>query len=287
MRTTADGMWYGGKDAAFYWDKNINANATISNGLANCTTAAYGMVKELGHPALISKISGASTWHQYLINGWMCRDYVKSKARLGDIIQWVKHVHVAMVTDIQDNEPYISGSFYTGEHGKAYYNKKFDTRTRFNSLKELSDWMVMNYPFRFFHFQSITKESSAVGGDPEHILVHPMWSVGENTAVDQIYVSTFEQNVRMNHSTSSEIVCCAEKGYHNVLGSYQDSKYTWYQVEDGWIAGVEGRVTFHKAQMSDDELIRENDELKQQIAELQTELAVANDQLDEIRRIVC
>lgn len=263
MRTSAEGMWHGGKDDKYYWDRNINPNATISNCLANCTTAVYGMVKELGHPAIVSTIVGAGSWHNYLTNGWMYKDYAKSKARVGDVVQWVKHVHVAMITDIKDKEPYVSGSFYTGEHGKAYYNNKFDTRSKFKSLKEVSDFMVQNYPTRFFHFQTITKENNAVGGTPEHLLVHPAWAIEENKAVNQIQTTTFEQNVRKDRSTSSEIVCCAEKGFHNVLDSYEDSKYTWYRIEDGWIAGVEGRVVYHKAQNTNEELLKENEILKE------------------------
>ena len=79
MRTTAKGLEYPNK---FYWDYMVNPNATIENGLANCTTFVYGAIKEDGHLAPVTSIVGANRWHQVLTNGWMAIPYDTQKLDL-------------------------------------------------------------------------------------------------------------------------------------------------------------------------------------------------------------
>lgn len=254
MRTTAKGLEYPNK---FYWDYMVNPNATIENGLANCTTFVYGAIKEDGHLPPVSSIVGANSWHKVLINGWMQIPYNEAKIESGDIIQWVDKCHVAIVSDSKKN---ISGSFYTGMHGRAYYDGKFDTRD-FKSLEEMCNWMIVYYPKRFFHHWPIEEECNWVGGMPNNILKHPLYSVERDIDRNQIEVLGYSQNVRNNEN---DIICRAEKGFFNVISTREENGYLWYQVEKGkYIAQVDGRVVFHGAIDSDIERLRiENEQLK-------------------------
>jgi len=261
MRVTADGLEYPNK---FYWDKTQNPYGDIRNGLADCTCYAYGAVIEDGHRPVVSRICNANNYHSYLINGWSSIPYDVNKLEIGDIIEWQSKCHVAVFTG--DG---ISGSFYTGMHGRAYWAGGFDTRD-FTSLQEMSDWMVSNYPDRFFHHWSIEKENSWVGSVPDLILKHPLYSVSEDKSVDQIFVSGDDMNVR---NDSNEVLKRAEKGYYNVLGWKDSGGYRWYEVEKGkYIANVSSRVTFIPAESTEIAI------LKAQIKELE-------DRLEEIKRI--
>ena len=260
MRTSAKGLEYPNK---YYWDKKVTPYGDIRNGLADCTCFAYGAIIEDGHRPVVDRICNANNFHKYLINGWSYVPYAPHKIELGDIIEWSAKCHVAVVSDNQQN---ISGSFYTGDHGRAYYDGGFDTRS-FTSQKEMSDWMIANYPTRFFHYWDILTECKWVGGEPEYILKHPLYSVGENKSVDQIYVSGNDMNVR---NDNNDILKLAEKGYYNVLGWKDSNGYRWYEVEKGkYIANVASRVTYIPKTDSELEALRaENEELKRIIAEI-------------------
>ena len=263
MRTSDKGLEYSNP---FYWDKSKNIYADIRNGLADCTCFAYGAIIEDGHRPVVSRVCNANVFHNYLINGWSKVPYDEAVLEVGDIVEWVEHCHVAVVSDKNRN---ISGSFYTGDHGKAYWNGKFDTRS-FISLQQMSDWMIENYPKRFFHHWDIIQESRWVGGAPEFVLKHPLYSVGEDNSVDQIFVSGDDMNVR---NDSNEVLKRAEKGYYNVLGWKDANGYRWYEVEKGkYIANVESRVTFIPAKESE-------------IIQLQARIKELEDKLEEIRRI--
>lgn len=258
MRTTANGLEY---PNSFYWDINRNPYASILNGLADCTCYVYGAVIEEGHRPIISEVRNANTFQKSLINGWSRIPYDKNKLEEGDVIQWVDHCHVAVYV----GGGRISGSYYTGIHGKAYWNGKFDTRS-FVSLKEMSDWMIRNYPKRFFHCWSIEEENEWVGGEPEYILKHPLYSVKENPSVDQIHVLTNDMNVRNN---SNEILKRAESGYYNVLGWKDSNGYRWYEVEpDKYIAGYEGRVVYLPANEDIASLKKEIEDLKETLRKI-------------------
>lgn len=242
MRTTADGLAYPNK---YYWDVSRNPYATVPDGLADCTCYCFGAVIEDGHRPVVSKVCNANSYHKYLINGWTWIPYEESKLEEGDIIEWADKCHVAMF--VGDG---ISGSFYTGIHGQAYYDGKFDTRP-FTSLKEMSDWMVANYPTRLFHHWSIEEESRWCGGSPNYILKHPLYSVKEDKSVNQIKVLSNDMNVR---DGENNVLKRAESGFYNVLSWKEKPDYIWYEVEpDRFIAGYPGRVEFVPKQ--DEEII--------------------------------
>lgn len=267
MRTTAKGLEYPNR---FYWDINLNPYASIVNGLADCTAFSYGAIIEDGHRPVVSRVCNANNFHKYLINGWSYIPFDEEKLEIGDIVEWSAKCHVAVVSDKEKN---ISGSFYTGMHGRAYYNGKFDTRS-FVSLKEMSDWMVANYPTRFFHHWSIEEESRWCGGSPEYILKHPLYSVPEDKTRPQIHVLTDDMNVRDN---SNNVLKRAENGFYNVLGTKESGGYTWYEVEKGkYIAGYPGRVVF----------IPEADDVLQRLQFLENENAELKSKLDQIGKIL-
>ena len=265
MRVTAKGLEY---PNPFYWDIARNPYASILNGLADCTCYCYGAVIEDGHRPVVSRVCNANNYHNYLINAWSFIPYEESKLEAGDIIEWSTKCHVAVYV----GDGNIAGSFYTGMHGRSYYNGKFDTRS-FKTLQEMSDWMVANYPTRLFHCWSITEESRWCGGKPDYILKHPLYSVDENRSVDQIHVLTNDMNVRNN---DNEVLKRAEAGYYNVLGWKDANGYRWYEVEPNkFIAGYEGRVVY----------VPKVDDIDERLHFLETENAELKRILKEINRL--
>ena len=265
MITTLKGLEYGGKYHKYFWDANVNPLATIPNCLANCTAFVIGDVLADGLPLPVSNIGNANEWHLHLTNGWTLQDFVYGNVKVGDILEWTTGCHVARVTKIVNGQIYISGSFYTGIHGKATWEDSFDTRVGLNSLKEVSDFMITNYPTRFFHHWELENENVWVGASPRYIIrksgsnIDP---VERDESVDQIEVLTNQQYIRTNDNV---IVGVAQKGFYNVLDIKHSTKnnYEWYEVaDDRYIAGVEGRVIYLKAENELDALRKENAQLK-------------------------
>ena len=254
---------YNGKYHKYCWNPLYNPNATIENGLANCTTMCIAFSYILKNPYPVTRIVSANSWHRVLTNGWAAKPYGSCEIEVGDIIEWSDHCHVATVI-YNDGEPYVGSSWYTGEHGVAIYNGQYDTR-QFATLEELSNFMVENYPFRFYHECSLSEESSMTGGLPQYVLKAPkkIYPVKEDRSRDQIQVLTDEQNVR---DEAYNIVGVAQSGFYNVYGTKEHDGYTWYMVEvNRYIAGVNGRVVFIPKSDDIEELRRENKELKEDI----------------------
>lgn len=250
---------YEGKYKRFVWDISYNPNATIENGMANCTTLAYAYAYINHKPLPVKKIVSAGNWNRVLTNGWKAELYGSIPLKKGDILEWDDHVATMISTDR------LASSFYTGEHGKSIYEGKYDTRN-FASLKEMSDWMVANYPYRFYHETDVATESNQIGSLPKYILVSPesVEPVQRDPGRDQIEVLTNEQNIRDN---DGNIVGVAESGFYNVYGSKQANGYIWYMVaENRYIALVKGRVVFLPSNY--EELKKENEELKRRLEEI-------------------
>lgn len=262
---------FNGKYHNYCWNYSYNPNATIENGLANCTTMAiaFSYIHNLPYP--VTRIGSASVWHRLLTNGWTYKPYGSVQIKKGDILEWVGNVHVATVIDIKEGEPYLGCSWYTGEHGVATIDGKYDTRDSIHSLEQLSDFMVSNYPYRFYHEATIYDESNLVGGLPDYVLVAPerFKPNGQDSSVDQIQVLTNEQYVR---DGDSNIVGVADSGYFNVIGSKEEGNYTWYQIKkNAFIAGVKGRVIFIPASDEVEELRAEIKRLKDKLDKIQKE----------------
>jgi len=277
MKYSLNDVKYGGTLHEELWDPKNNPNATIANCLGNCTTLAYG----LADIKPVSRIGDACNWHKLLTNGWTYVPFDRSLVKKGDIIEWVDHVHVATVDKVDDSGIWLHCSWYTGEHGVAFYNNKPDTRLQFDSTKEVSDFMEANYPTRMYHYWELDDECRGVGGEPDYLLVHPnvIEQDGINDTVDQIHVLTNEQNVRIGPSTSTQIVGVAQMGFYNVYSQQIRDDYVWYQIKNNyWIAGVEGRVDFYEGK---DDI----KELKKEIARLKKENSDLINKLEQINKL--
>lgn len=255
-----------GKFKEYAWNVLKNPNATIQNGLANCTTMAIALSYVLKTPYPVTRIVSANNWHRVLTNGWTAKPYGSSDIKVGDIIEWDQHVHVATVIAIKEGEPYLGCSWYTGEHGVSVYNGQYDTRN-FYSLKELSDFMIKNYPFRTYHECSLYEEANRVGGLPEYVLSCPetIPTVSRDPNRNQIQVLTNEQNIRDN---DNNIVGVAQSGFYNVLSTKELNGYIWSEVKKNrFIADVEGRVVYLPSD-DVDAIKKENAELKQALKQI-------------------
>lgn len=256
---------YGGKYHDYCWNPSYNPNATIENGLANCTTMSIAFSFILHMPYPVTRIVSAGNWHKVLTNGYEYKPYGTCQIKVGDILEWPDHV--ATVIEIKEGEALLGCSWYTGEHGQSIYDGKYDTRP-FSSLKQLSDFMVENYPYRFYHESLLYKESQEVGGMPLYVLVAPksVDPVERDEYRNQIEVLTNEQNIRDN---DNKIVGVAKKGFYNVYATKQNNGYVWYEVENNrYIAGVNGRVVYLPARDDIEELKKENAELKQALKQI-------------------
>ena len=268
MRYTIEDLKYGGKYHSSFWDANRNFFVSITNCLANCTCEVVGDCLVTGDPVPVSKPCNANNFHNNLANGWYAIPFNIKNVRVGDILEWTDGCHVARVAEIVDGKIMLNCSWYTGVHGVAIYNGSWDNRP-FNSLQQVSDFMIENYPTRFYHCWELERENAGVGYSPRYILVKPnkIEADTEDKNVDQILVKTNEQNVRDN--PNGNIVGTASSGYYNVYGSVDDGKYVWYQIKDKlYIAGVEGRVEYIEGDGDIERLKRENAELKYDMAEI-------------------
>lgn len=181
-RTNRSGLEYGGASHDFFWNPAYNPNATYGNCMANCTTYAYGRILEAGDPAPVRAIVDAANWPSYVTNGWTVQTYSDAAAEPGDLIiydqwhqkadgTWYRDNHVNVVEYVDANGVHTSNSSYTGDHGKAYWDKHYDRRTPAvmgNTLQSVSNWMIANYPDRFF-----CMGTKWYGGTPSKLLKNP------------------------------------------------------------------------------------------------------------------
>lgn len=170
-----------GSWSQYYWSTSQNPNATFTDCMANCTTYAYGRVKENGFPAPVTRIAQANYWHTVVntSNNWKKYNYtVGMMLYPGDILEW-NAPHVAVV-ETEGTSPWISASWYTGDHGVAEYPQgsgQWDTRSvavMGSTLQDVSDWMnaTSSRQNRFYHYNLMTEENSRVdsGNDPLYVL---------------------------------------------------------------------------------------------------------------------
>lgn len=174
-RQTRNGLEYGGSAHIYYWDPSRNPGASYENCMANCTTYAYGRILEAGDPAPISGWYSAAAWHGNLINGWTYEAFDVNNCRVGDLVEWYTsdRNHVAVIEYITATTIYVSQSYYTGDHGQSYWQGDFDTRTAAvmgSTMQSVSNWMIANYPNRFFAYGAVTDAYNAM---PDLILRNP------------------------------------------------------------------------------------------------------------------
>lgn len=173
-RTTREGLDYDGDQQYNYWSYPHNKGGLYSICLANCTTFAYGRILEAGDPAPVTVFANANNWPLYPneAEGWKVSPFTQKlhKVAAGDLFVWKDMNHVAVVEKvISDRSWAISESMYTGDDGTVNSNRS--PAVMGNSLKEVSDWMIENYPSRFFNYRTIDLD----GGDawPDYVLYNP------------------------------------------------------------------------------------------------------------------
>ena len=169
-----------GSWSQYYWNPNYNPNATIPNCLANCTTLCYGRALENGWPAPVTSIPNGNKWHTVVntAQGWSKISYTSGmQLYAGDIVEWASedpdHIplpnHVATIEQ-DGTDPYQSSSWYTGDDGTG--NSSRNTAIVGHNLQAVSNWMVSNYPYRFYHYSTLSQENIQGGhnNQPRYVL---------------------------------------------------------------------------------------------------------------------
>lgn len=157
----------------YYWDSEINPNATWRLSLANCTTLAYGRVKANGYPAPVTVIRSAEYWHLVVntAENWQLLDYYDGMyLKPSDIVEWNggNFGHVAVV-ETEGTDPYVSNSYYTGDNGSVYAERT-SAVIGGSSLQSLSNYFYNNYPYRFYHYNLLSDENGNVGSKPRYVI---------------------------------------------------------------------------------------------------------------------
>lgn len=189
QRSTRNGIEYGGTSSRFYWDIDYNPDARYSSCLANCTCLAYGRCLEEGCRGPVQytrewSLPSASSWHSRLINGWTAETYSSylSSAKPGDIVEWSRGNHVAVIEAVSGSTLYCSSSLYTGNNGRAYVipddpTSGYSPRTSDvmgSTLQDVSNWMIANHERRFYDYRTANYISTyTIGLAPDYILVNP------------------------------------------------------------------------------------------------------------------
>lgn len=176
-RTSVTGIRYGQTNDKYYWDYSWNPGAyfdsslnTYDLALPNCTTYAWGRVREMGAPGPITGWHNASAWHAYLTNGWTYVSYSLANLEVGDIVEWTSGNHVAVVEKIEGSTVYVSQSYYCDDNGQATAN--YRSSSLWGSTKaSVDNYGYSHWPSRYFNYGLIT---SAGLGYPQYILKNPV-----------------------------------------------------------------------------------------------------------------
>lgn len=139
---------YNGPYSNYFWDNDTNIYAYAGNYMANCTTYCYGRALKAGLPAPTTRVRGADGWSDSssLGSGWSFVSYtdedsIASVVSPGDII--IGHTHVSFV----ENGGYCSASWWTNAGNRG-------------SAQTASDYYLREYPYRFYHCNSVRTEVS-------------------------------------------------------------------------------------------------------------------------------
>lgn len=160
-----------GSWSVYYWNSSYNPGASFDYCMANCTTFAYGRVRENGLPRPITAFPDANLWHNYVntADDWELINYTSNmQLQAGDIVEWEVN-HVAVV-ETSGTNPYVSGSWYTGDDKTGSSNRT--TAVMGSTLASVSAWMVANVPNRFYHYVTLSDENANAGGhaSPKYVI---------------------------------------------------------------------------------------------------------------------
>lgn len=301
---TIDKIKYGGLYHYFFWDPAFNPLATLENCLANCTCFVLGDCGVTGTAKPVSRAVGAAHWHEYLTNGWTLSNFESfdsPKIRVGDIIEWTGVPHVARVFKIENGIPWVRGSFYTGENGVSTLpDGSYDTRKSFSTMQQFSDFVIKNYPSRFYHEWPLEKESRKVGANPTFILHMPntIAPVERDENKNQIRTTDTELRIRTAPNLYASIVGHVELGYYNVLAienattedrkKYKEERgenlERWYEIaKDRWCGDL---TTEYLPKKEDSDISEALKIITQTVTDLQNENNRYKDGMQQIADIV-
>lgn len=160
VRSTYNGIEYGGSASRYYWSASFNPYAYPSICLANCTCYAVGRQAEAGLSSAVdfaaaqSDLGGLPSawqfhWYPNTAAGWISGNFAgnNSKLKPGDLVIWSDNTngntrnHVAVIEEVFSSRRWrISESLYTEGNG-------IRATANFTSI---SNWMINNVPGRFF-----------------------------------------------------------------------------------------------------------------------------------------
>ena len=189
-----------GSWSIYYWTESTNPNATFDLCMANCTTYAYGRVLENGLPKPVTRIRDANNWHTVVntSGGWSLLNYYSGMALIpGDIVEWSGN-HVAVV-ETSGTDPYVSGSFYTGDDGTGGSNRS--NAVMGYTLYSVSQWMnaTSSRQYRFYHYVPLSTENSWIGHTiPSYVLRHTGGGGGGETPQVTVSPSSYTSTMSSN-----------------------------------------------------------------------------------------
>lgn len=247
-KTNSNGMYWGESLHKYYWealDKIFNSYANkLEYCMADCTIFCICEQFENNRPSPVIRDINANLWHTVsnTKEGWNVIDYVDGMTlRAGDIVEWEAN-HVATIEEEGIN-PLISASWWTNYDGTS----KGTRNGAIGTLEEISNFFKNNYQYRFYHSCLLSEENRMGGNNKPPRYVHRLYEVDDTDRdiyKDQILIKTNEQNIRKSYTTESDVIGIAKAGYYNVISKAVKTDFTWYKTNEGWVAGVKGRVEY-------------------------------------------
>ncbi len=187
-----------------------------------------------------------------------------------------------------------SGSIavFDGNYGHvAFVEQKIDSNHALISQSQYDDnKSLRNYKYYESKVVELTVGKATLSGIGKLIgfIYLPIEDIrtSRNTLTDQIEI--IEEMVNVRTEPNGDLLCqgCyAPTGIYNTTGSQKVEGYYWYKVEENaWIREGEWLKFYPGEEQSD--LEKENAELKEQVANLEAELILANSKLDDIKKII-
>lgn len=273
-RTNANGLAYSINN--IYWtilDKLFDGKYIIEYAIGNCTIFCIGEQLENGRPMPVIRDTNANLWHTVVnyAEGWILLNYVDGmQLKAGDIVEWEEN-HVATIEEDGIN-PLISASWWTNydgtSKGRRYNNPICST------LQEVSDYFTKNYAFRFYHSIKLSEENIKGGGgkSPKYVLRYNeiVKPTDRDETKNQLYVGDIVLNIRKEPTIQPNVLGLLNKpnAYFDVYEYQVREDYTWYNLGNCWVAGVED-TQFYKADEEDvGKKLKEINKLAKEIVEL-------------------
>ena len=260
-------------ESAYYQSATFNKAKGSINDLPNCT--CYCMCRTF-------EVLGVSAPFS-LFYGYSAGGYPNAKS-------WYEKTSLPKGSELKEG----SIAVFNGNSGHvAFVEKKIDDNHAIISQSQYdSNKSLRNYKYWEKRQVELTVGKATMAGIGALIgfIYLPIDDIrtDKNSKKDQILITEDMVNVRIKpNGDPFRTGCYIPEGIYDVKSKMTSGDYTWYMVEDNhWVREGEWLRYFPK-EATESELEKENKELKEQVTELQNSLAIANGQLDEIRKIVC